>query len=70
MPYHPRPISYLGPKGPLDDIGFSGWYGCCHVLFSILHVFQYYYLNIKIFKFYENWNFWKKFKKFKSYENF
>jgi hypothetical protein len=23
--FHPeKPISYLGPKGPLDDIGFSG----------------------------------------------
>jgi hypothetical protein len=39
MPYHPRPISSLGPKGPLDDIGFSEWYGIwygfCHVLFSM-----------------------------------
>jgi hypothetical protein len=24
----------------------------------LLHVFQYYYLNIKILKFYENWNVW------------
>jgi hypothetical protein len=22
---------------PLDDIGFSGWYGFCHVLFSMYH---------------------------------
>ena len=39
MPYHPRPISSLGPKGPLADIGISGWYGIwygfCHVLFSM-----------------------------------
>ena len=42
MPYHPRPISSLGPKGPLDDIGISGWYGIwygfCHVLFSMYTV--------------------------------
>jgi multidrug transporter EmrE-like cation transporter len=35
-------ISSLCPKGSLDDIRFSGWYGIwygiCHVLFSILHM--------------------------------
>ena len=25
----------------------------------LLHVFQFYYLNIEILKFYENWNVWK-----------
>jgi hypothetical protein len=23
MPYHPRPISSLGPKGPLDDTAYD-----------------------------------------------
>jgi hypothetical protein len=31
-----------GLKAPLDDIGFSGWYGIwygfCHALFSIYHL--------------------------------
>jgi hypothetical protein len=36
----------------------------------LLHVFQYYYLNIKILKFYENWNVWNFLKILKSYENF
>ena len=44
MPYHSLPISSLGPKGPLDDIGFSGWYGIwygfCHVIFSIYILFD------------------------------
>jgi hypothetical protein len=39
-------------------------------LIFILHVFQYYYLNIKILKFYESWNIWNFKKKLKSYENF
>jgi hypothetical protein len=36
----------------------------------ITYVFQYYHLNIKILKFYENWNIWKFLKILKSYENF
>jgi hypothetical protein len=36
----------------------------------LLHVFQYYYLNIKILKFYENWNVWNFLKILKSFENF
>ena len=35
----------------------------------LLHVFQYYYLNIEILKFYENWNVWNFLKILKSYEN-
>jgi hypothetical protein len=38
--------------------------------FYITYVFQYYYLNIKILKFYENWNFWNFLKILKCYENF
>ena len=38
--------------------------------FYIPYLFQYYYLNIKILKFYQNWIFWKKKIIFKSYENF
>ena len=36
----------------------------------LLHVFQYYYLNIEILKFYENWNVWNFLKILKSNENF
>ena len=38
--------------------------------FYIPYLFQYYYLNIKILKFYQNWIFWENFFFFKSYENF
>ena len=38
--------------------------------FYFTYVFQYYYLNIKILKFYENWNLWNFMKILKSYENF
>jgi hypothetical protein len=34
-----------------------------------LHVLEYYYLNIEILKFYENWNVWNFLKILKSYEN-
>ena len=52
-------ISILGNLHSFWRVGYN-----CFI------IFQYYYLNIKILKFYENWNFWNFFKIFWNIEIF
>ena len=53
MPYHPRPISSLGPKGPLDDTAYDTDFAMYYSLFkeinNVLHpIFNFFFLIVKL----------------------